>query len=110
MSADPAHGAAHGAGDLGCEAVLAPHPVCVRSGHGHHERVCSAVAAFDIAEGVTRVASAEAIRTARHERAYGRALATAAEVRRACAWKDRYLPVLRSALANLDPALAPFLP
>jgi hypothetical protein len=48
VSADTALGAAHDAGRIACEAVPACHHVRVCSGHGHHERVFSAVAAFEV--------------------------------------------------------------
>jgi hypothetical protein len=110
VSADTALGAAYDAGRIACEAVLACHHVRVRSGHGHHERVFSAVASFDIAGCANLVADSEEIRIARHESEYGSALATEEDVRHARAWMDRYLPILRSALAKLDPELAPYLP
>jgi hypothetical protein len=110
VSADTALGAAYDAGRIACEAVLACHHVRVRSGHGHHERVFSAVAAFEIAGCANLVADSEEVRIARHESEYGSELATDEDVRHARAWMDRSLPVLRSALANLDPELAPYLP
>lgn len=109
VSADTALGAAYDAGRIACEAVLACHHVRIRSGHGHHERVFSAVAAFEIAGCKDIVADSEEVRIARHQSEYGSELATSAEVQHARAWVERYLPLLQTEISRLDPDIDPYL-